>query len=89
MTRGFRFIEILAPCPTAYGRRNKMRAPLEVLKFFEEKTMVRHDADPVEAEIALNSPIIIGKFVDRQRPTFLDLWTKRHAPDEEDQEHVA
>ena len=87
--RGFRFIEILAPCPTAYGRRNKMREPLDALKFYEENTFVHHDADPANAEITMNGPIVIGKFVDRERPTFLDLWSKRHALAEEDQEDAA
>ncbi len=87
--RGFRFIEILAPCPTAYGRRNRMKAPLDVLKYFEARVRVRHDADPAEAQIDLESPIVVGKFVDRKRPTFLDLWSKRYAPDEDEEVHVA
>ena len=87
--RGFRFIEILAPCPTAYGRRNKMRAPLDLLKYFEGRAIVRHEADPAEAGIDMEGSIVIGKFVDRERPTFLDLWSKRYAPEDDEEERVA
>ncbi len=70
--RGFSFIEILAPCPTAFGRRNKMRNSVELLKFFHERSVIRNQIDPKEAVLDFNNHLVVGKFVDIERPTFLD-----------------
>jgi len=70
--RGFSFIEILAPCPTAFGRRNKMRNTVELLKFFHERSVIRNQIDPKEAVLDFNHHLVVGKFVDIERPTFLD-----------------
>jgi 2-oxoglutarate ferredoxin oxidoreductase subunit beta len=70
--RGFSFIEILTPCPTAFGRRNKTGNALETLKFYHERTISRNDIDPKEAPVDFGSHIVVGKFVDTERPTFID-----------------
>lgn len=70
--RGFSFIEILTPCPTAFGRRNKTGNALETLKFYHERTISRNDIDPKEAPVDFGSKIVVGKFVDIERPTFID-----------------
>lgn len=62
--KGFRFIEVLTPCPTVYGRRNKMPDPLDMPKFYEEHTFIAHDMDPPKADIKIGEDIAIGKFVD-------------------------
>ncbi|MHA1617470.1 MAG: thiamine pyrophosphate-dependent enzyme [Candidatus Njordarchaeales archaeon] len=70
--KGFRFIEVLAPCPTAYGRRNKFPDPIDMLKFFKENCEIKDFADPKEADIVPGKKIILGKFVDLadEKPTF-------------------
>jgi len=73
--RGFSFVEILAPCPTSFGRRNKMGNALKTLKFYHERSVVRNDIDPKEATLDFNSNIVVGKFVDIERPTFLDCYS--------------
>jgi 2-oxoglutarate ferredoxin oxidoreductase subunit beta len=70
--RGFSFIEILTPCPTAFGRRNKTGNALETLKFYHERTISRNDIDPKEAPVDFGSQIVVGRFVDTERPTFID-----------------
>ncbi len=69
---GFSFVEILAPCPTAFGRRNKMRSPLDIVKFYHERSVIQNDIDPGDADLDFNKKLVIGKFVDIERPTFLD-----------------
>ena len=69
---GFSFIEVIAPCPPIYGRMNKKPMPLDSMHYYQEKTIIRHGADPKEADITLNGPILAGKFVDIERPTFQD-----------------
>jgi 2-oxoglutarate ferredoxin oxidoreductase subunit beta len=69
---GFSFIEVISPCPTVYGRMNKRSRGLDEMHYYQEKSVVRNGADPKEADITLNSPIIVGKFVDIERPTYWD-----------------
>ena len=69
---GFSFIDVIAPCPPIYGRMNKKSQPLDSMHYYQEKTIIRHGADPKEADITLNGPIMVGKFVDIERPTFQD-----------------
>jgi len=70
--KGFRFIEVLSPCPTAYGRRNRMPDALEMLKFFRDNCEIRDFADPKEVDIVPGKKIILGKFVDiaEEKKTF-------------------
>jgi 2-oxoglutarate ferredoxin oxidoreductase subunit beta len=70
--RGFGFVEILTPCPTSFGRRNKIGTALETLKFYHERSVIRNDIDPKEAPIDFGNNIVVGKFVDTERSTFLD-----------------
>lgn len=70
--KGFVFIEILTPCPTLYGRRNRLGASLKVMEYFKEKSVIRHGAPTHELNIEFQGEIVVGKFVDRPRPTFLE-----------------
>jgi len=69
---GFSFIEIISPCPTAYGRRNAQKDAMETMKIYQYKTRVKNGADPREADITLNGEILTGKFVDIEKTTYLD-----------------
>lgn len=73
--RGFSFIEVLAPCPTGYGRRNRQK-PIETLKLFQERSIVRNDAHPAEVMMDLDQGITLGKFIDYERPTFAESYDK-------------
>jgi 2-oxoglutarate ferredoxin oxidoreductase subunit beta len=71
--RGFRFIEVISPCPTNYGRRNRLGEALDELRRYKERTVIKHFAPLEECELSLDGPIVVGKFVDIERPTFLDM----------------
>jgi 2-oxoglutarate ferredoxin oxidoreductase subunit beta len=73
LKRGFRFIEVIAPCPTTYGRRNRQPTGLDQMKYYRENSIIRHGADPKDVDIDLNGKIIVGKFIDVERPTYSDL----------------
>ncbi len=70
--KGFGFVEILAPCPTSFGRRNKIGSALDMLKFYHERSVIRNDIDPKDAPVDFENRIVLGKFVDMERPTFMD-----------------
>ncbi|MBW1710200.1 MAG: 2-oxoacid:ferredoxin oxidoreductase subunit beta [Deltaproteobacteria bacterium] len=71
---GFSFVEILSPCPTSFGRRNRIRNPLELVQFYHERSVIRNNIDPQEAALDFNNNLVVGKFVDTERPTFLDSY---------------
>jgi 2-oxoglutarate/2-oxoacid ferredoxin oxidoreductase subunit beta len=68
--RGFSFIEVLSPCPTVFGRMNKRPRAMDEMLRYKEKSVIRHDADLRELGISLDSSIILGKFVDIERPGY-------------------
>jgi len=71
--KGFCFIEVLSPCPTLYQRRNKMGDGLDAMKFYKEVSKVRHGSPTSEAALTKAGEIVVGKFVDRDRPDYLEL----------------
>jgi len=72
LKKGFTFIEIISPCPTSYGRRNKLGEGLDEMKYYRDHSVIRHGIDPKEAELNFNGEIVVGKFIDTEKPTFLD-----------------
>ncbi len=64
LRKGFSFIEVLSPCPVNYGRRNKEK-PIDTLKLYQDRTIVKNGADPARADIDFSRGVVIGKFVDR------------------------
>lgn len=68
--KGFSFIEVIASCPTTYGRRNQMPTGLDTMKYYREKSVIKHGIDPSEADIEMGGDIVVGKFVDIEKPTF-------------------
>ena len=66
---GFSFIDVISPCPPIYGRMNKEPRGQDSMRYYQEKSIIRNGADPKEADIELNDPILVGKFVDIERPT--------------------
>lgn len=71
---GFSFIEVLTPCPALYGRMNKEPKGLDTMHSYQERSIVRDGADPKDVAIDSDGPIVVGKFVDIERPTFWDQW---------------
>ncbi|MGA2367038.1 MAG: thiamine pyrophosphate-dependent enzyme [Dehalococcoidia bacterium] len=66
---GFSFVEVISPCPAVYGRMNKEPEGLDSLKSYEKRSIIKNGADPREVDITQNGPIIVGKFIDVDRPT--------------------
>ena len=68
----FRFIEVIAPCSTLYARLNKLGTGFNLMQFYHDNAEIRHGADTRELDINFQGNIICGKFVDEEKPTFLD-----------------
>jgi 2-oxoglutarate ferredoxin oxidoreductase subunit gamma len=80
---GFSFVEIIAPCSTAYARwnpegrgldpENLQRRGLETLKYYQKVGRIAHDTHPKDAAIRVDekgmiTEIIEGKFFEDPKP---------------------
>lgn len=70
--KGFSFIEVITPCVTLYARRNRLGDGLNLLKYYYENSEIQHGADTRTLDISYQGKITVGKFVDREKPTFLE-----------------
>jgi len=69
--QGFRFIEVVTHCPTAYGRRAGFKNIAEMLKHFKENAVTVQQAEKMSPE-ELEAKIVVGEFVTRRRPTLVE-----------------
>ena len=67
LKKGFSFVEIIAPCPTYYGRMNRQPTGLDQMRYYRSNSIVRHGANPNEVGIGISGQIITGKFIDVER----------------------
>jgi len=67
--KGFAFIEIIAPCPTLYQRRNRLGTGLEAMQFYKQKSVIKNGASTKDLDISFQSEIVVGEFVNIERPT--------------------
>jgi len=74
--KGFSFIEIISPCTTLYLRRNRLGDGVDMLQQYQEKTILKHGADTRETNIDFQGKIVIGKFVEKDKPTYLEAVDK-------------
>ena len=73
LKKGFSLVEVISPCPTVYGRMNRQPTGLDQMNYYRENSIIRHGADPRDVDISLDGKIVVGKFIDIERPTFSDL----------------
>jgi len=76
---GFSVIEIVTPCSTLYARRNKLGDGLNLMQFYHDNSEIKHGADTKDLTIGYQSKITVGKFVDVEKPTFLDMYNEGNA----------
>ncbi len=69
---GFSLIEVITPCVTLYARRNRLGTGLNLLKYYHENSEIQHGADTRTLDIDFQGKLIVGKFVDKEKSTFLD-----------------
>ncbi len=80
---GFSFVEVIAPCSTAYARWNPegrgldpeslRRRGLETLKYYQKVGRIAHETHPKDASVQVDekgliTEIIEGKFLDDPKP---------------------
>ena len=60
--QGFSFIEALSPCPTQFGRRNRLDRPEEMIQDLFCRCVLMEEAEELSEE-ALAEKIITGEFL--------------------------
>lgn len=71
--RGFSFVEVISPCPTAYGRRNKLKNSLAMMQDIKERAIPLPKAKELSDDEKENR-IVTGVLLDRQRIEYTDLY---------------
>ncbi|MGQ9534855.1 MAG: thiamine pyrophosphate-dependent enzyme [bacterium] len=75
--KGFSVIEAISPCAQYYSRTNRLGEGIDMLRFYHDNSEIRHGEDTKNLDIGFQTKIIVGKFVDRERPTYLDIYNKK------------
>jgi hypothetical protein len=74
--RGMSMIEILAPGPSYYRYITHLDSGL--LQFYFDNSVVKNNEDPRNAPITPDEKIVVGKFTDKERATFIDSYNIQH-----------
>lgn len=70
-TQGFRFIEVVSQCPTAYGRRVGFKDVGEMLRWLKQDSVPIQQAEQMSEEESANK-IVVGVFIQRKRLTLTE-----------------
>lgn len=73
---GFSVVEVISACTQYYSRTNRLGDGLDMMKFFHDNTEIRHGEDTKNLDIGFQSKIVMGKFVDRERPSYTERYKK-------------
>jgi len=73
---GFSVIEVISPCGMYYSRINKLGDGLDMMKFYHDNSEIKHGEDTKNLDIGFQTKITVGKFVDRERPTYTESYNK-------------
>jgi len=73
--KGFRMVEVVAQCPTLFGRLNRMPSAKDLLMWIKNHTISLDAANKMDTE-ALHDKIITGVFVDREVEEYNDAYAK-------------
>lgn len=71
--RGFSFVEIVSPCPTQFGRRNRLRGPVDMMEWLKENSVPLSKAKEM-SEQDLEGKVVIGEFVEREMVEYTELY---------------
>ena len=63
--KGFSMVEVIAPCPTHYGKDNGFKSAPEMLRWFDERSIGVEKARQMAPD-ELADKIVVGKMVDRE-----------------------
>lgn len=75
--KGFSVVEVLSPCPTHFGRKNRQGDAVQMMEWLKDNTVKRR-AQAAETSETPDTPEAIqrGVFVDEQRPEYCEQYAR-------------
>ncbi len=73
--KGFSVVEILTPCPTAYGRRNRMGSPVKLMEWLKDTCVTTPKWEKMSEE-EREGKIQIGVLTDIDKPEYTAEYAK-------------
>ncbi len=71
-TKGFSFVEVVSPCPTAYGRQAGFKNAGEMLQWLKKQSVTVKEARKLTGK-KLKDKIVVGEFAFRSLPSLTDM----------------
>ncbi len=71
--KGFSLVEVLSPCPTSFGRRNKQADPVKMMESLRDGTVNTAQAKKMKPE-ELEGKIVRGVFHDVEKKEYLERY---------------
>jgi 2-oxoglutarate ferredoxin oxidoreductase subunit beta len=71
--KGFSFVEIASPCPTSFGRRNRMADPTQMFEWLKIISVRREKSQAWgldQLDLNIEGRITIGEFIERNRSPY-------------------
>ena len=72
--KGLSVVEVISPCAQYYSRINRLGDGLDMMRFYHKNSEIRHGEDTKNLDIGYQQKIIVGKFIDRERPTYTERY---------------
>ena len=80
--KGFSFIDVITQCPTYYGRKNKLAAPVDMLTWMRDSSIHIRDAAEKKPE-ELSGKFVIGEFYNTPAPEYTQEYDRLSASKKE------
>ena len=71
--KGFSLVEVISPCTTLFGPRNKMKQPIDMIRWMKEKGVPRAKYEQL-ANAEADGYFVTGKLVDKDYPDFCAIY---------------
>ncbi|MFO7891038.1 MAG: thiamine pyrophosphate-dependent enzyme [bacterium] len=71
---GFSVVEVISPCAMYYSRINKLGEGVDMMRFYHENSIIKHGEPTENLGIKYQKKIIVGKFIDRDRPAYMESY---------------
>ncbi|MCK4596048.1 2-oxoacid:ferredoxin oxidoreductase subunit beta [candidate division WOR-3 bacterium] len=73
--KGFSVVDVLSPCPTAFGRRNTMKGVVENFTWLKEN-VISKSAIKGKKGAEIRKRIIIGEFLNIEKPEYTEIYKR-------------
>lgn len=73
--KGFAFVDALSQCPTYFGRRNKLRTPLDMMNWFKDRSVMKASWDKMGPE-EREGKFPIGVLAKSEAPELTEIYAE-------------